>query len=192
MAFDAGPPRDCPDCPRLAAFRADEPGGFPTGRTRRCLLRRADARVADRRAGAGFARRQPDGRPLPATTPAICSTATLVEFGFASGAYDRRPDDGLTLVDCAIVNAVRCVPPQNKPSPRKSQPAAAISPASWRAALKMCVALGRIAHDSALRTFGLRLAKFPFAHGALHPVEAGVRASSTATIARATTPTHAC
>ena len=66
------------------------------------------------------------GRPFTGDYAGELLYRTLIEFGFASGIYDRRPDDGLKLVDCAILNAVRCVPPQNKPTPRKSRPAAAI------------------------------------------------------------------
>ena len=57
------------------------------------------------------------GRPFTGDYAGELLYSTLIEFGFASGVYDRRPDDGLTLVDCAIINAVRCVPPQNKPTP---------------------------------------------------------------------------
>ena len=59
------------------------------------------------------------GRPFTGDYAGELLYSTLIEFGFASGVYDRRPDDGLTLVDCAIVNAVRCVPPQNKPTPQE-------------------------------------------------------------------------
>ena len=57
------------------------------------------------------------GRPFTGDYAGDLLYRTLIDFGFASGVYDRRPDDGLRLVDCAIVNAVRCVPPQNKPTP---------------------------------------------------------------------------
>ena len=116
------------------------------------------------------------GRPFTGDYAGELLYATLIAFGFASGVYDRRPDDGLTLVDCAIINAVRCVPPQNKPTPaeiatcrRYLTPAISALPR-----LKVMLALGRIAHESAVRALKLPLSKFPFAHGARHAVTPGV------------------
>jgi uracil-DNA glycosylase family 4 len=116
------------------------------------------------------------GRPFTGDYAGDLLYRTLLEFGFASGVYDRRPDDGLQLVDCAIINAVRCVPPQNKPTPaeittcrRYLIPAISALPR-----LKILVALGRIAHESTLRALKLKLTQFPFAHGARHPVAPGL------------------
>ncbi len=162
--------------PGLSAARClpgREPGGLPG------LLERAGADLwPNRRARgdhwpcAGIARRQPDGRPFTGDYAGDLLYATLIAFGFASGVYDRRPDDGLTLVDCAIINAVRCVPPQNKPTPEEIATCRRyLVPAiSGLPRLKALVALGRIAHETTLRAFKLTLAKFPFAHGARHQV----------------------
>ena len=124
----------------------------------------------DHRPCAGIARRQSDGAPFTGDYAGELLYSTLIEFGFARGAYDRRPDDGLTLVDCAIINAVRCVPPQNKPTPEEIATCRRyLTPAiSGLPRLKVMVALGRIAHESTLRALKLPLAKFPFAHGARH------------------------
>ena len=144
MAFDAGPPRDCQACPRLAEFRAANRAEHPEW---------SNAPV-ESFGGAG---------------------AGLLIVGLASGSYERRADDGLRLVDCAIANAVRCVPPQNKPTPQEM---ASCRPYLERAIaalprLKAIVALGRIAHESTLRALGLRLAAYPFAHGARHALPGG-------------------
>ena len=173
MAFDVGPPHDCPDCPRLAAFRAANRAAFPDWWNAPVpTFGDAAARVAIVGLAPGLRGANRTGRPFTGDHAGELLYSTLVEFGFASGVYDRRPDDGLTLVDCAIINAVRCVPPQNKPTPaeittcrRYLTPAIAAMPR-----LKIMVALGRIAHESALRALKLTLAKFPFAHGARHPV----------------------
>jgi uracil-DNA glycosylase len=132
----------------------------------------ANARVAIVGLAPGLRGANRTGRPFTGDYAGELLYSTLLEFGFASGVYDRRPDDGLTLVDCAIINAVRCVPPQNKPTPEEITtcrryliPAIAAMPR-----LKVMVALGRIAHESALRALKLTLSKFPFAHGARHPV----------------------
>jgi uracil-DNA glycosylase len=116
------------------------------------------------------------GRPFTGDYAGDLLYRTLIDFGFASGVYDRRPDDGLRLVDCAIVNAVRCVPPQNKPTPGEIATCRRYLTQAISALprLRIILALGRIAHESALRAINLRPAKFPFAHGARHaPSSAG-------------------
>jgi uracil-DNA glycosylase family 4 len=176
VAVDAGPSHDCPDCPRLAAFRAANRVAYPDWWNAPVpSFGDANARVAIVGLAPGLRGANRTGRPFTGDYAGELLYSTLIEFGFASGVYDRRPDDGLTLVDCAIVNAVRCVPPQNKPSPQEIAtcrrylvPAIAALPR-----LKILVALGRIAHESTLRALKLALAKFPFAHGARHPVTLG-------------------
>ena len=116
------------------------------------------------------------GRPFTGDYAGDLLYRTLLEFGLASGVYDRRPDDGLQLVDCAIINAVRCVPPQNKPTPQEITTCRRylIPAISALPRLKILVALGRIAHESTLRALKLKLTQFPFAHGARHPVAPGL------------------
>jgi uracil-DNA glycosylase family 4 len=100
---------------------------------------------------------------------------TLIAYGFARGQYEARPDDGLSLVDCMITNAVRCVPPENKPTPAEigqCRPFLAERMAAMPR-LAAVVVLGRIAHDSTLAALGTRRAAFPFAHGAQHQVRPG-------------------
>jgi uracil-DNA glycosylase len=175
VALDVGPSHDCPDCPRLAAFRSINRAAYPDWWNAPVpSFGQSDARVAIVGLAPGLRGANRTGRPFTGDYAGELLYSTLLEFGFASGVYDRRPDDGLTLVDCAIINAVRCVPPQNKPTPeeiatcrRYLTPAIAALPR-----LKVMVALGRIAHESALRALKLTLAKFPFAHGARHPLTA--------------------
>jgi uracil-DNA glycosylase len=110
------------------------------------------------------------GRPFTGDYAGDLLYATLLEYGFASGSYQARPDDGLTLTDCRISNAVRCVPPQNKPLPveiRNCRPFLAATIAAMPR-LRAIVALGRVAHDTVLKTLDLRAAAAPFAHGAVH------------------------
>ena len=117
------------------------------------------------------------GRPFTGDYAGDLLYDTLLRFGFAAGVYDRRPDDGLSLVDCAIVNAVRCVPPQNKPTPEEIRNCRTFLVQSLAAApeLKIVLALGRIAHETVLRALGERVATFQFAHGARHERVAAVR-----------------
>src|SRR6202049_4467225 len=112
------PDRDCPLCPRLVAFRettrAQKPQWFnapvPSFGDR-------DGRLLIVGLAPGLQGANRTGRPFTGDFAGDLLYATLLEYGFAKGVYQPRPDDGLTLVDCRISNAVRCVPPQNKPLP---------------------------------------------------------------------------
>ena len=110
------------------------------------------------------------GRPFTGDYAGDLLYATLLRCGFARGEYDRRPDDGMTLHDCTITNAVRCVPPQNKPLPAEIATCRRFLVATIEAmaGLRVIVALGRVAHESVLRAFGSRLAAAPFGHGKRH------------------------
>ncbi len=118
------------------------------------------------------------GRPFTGDFAGDLLYETLLGFGFARGHYEARPDDGLVLVDCLISNAVRCVPPENKPTPAEiatCRPFLAERIATLPR-LAAIVVLGRIAHDSTLAALGARKASFPFAHGARHAVRPGLDA----------------
>ena len=114
------------------------------------------------------------GRPFTGDWAGDLLYATLLEFGFADGVYDERPDDGLTLVDARIVNSVRCVPPQNKPTGPEIATCRAFLSAEMAVLprVRALLALGRIAHDSVLATLGVRGAAAPFGHGAEHDLGA--------------------
>jgi uracil-DNA glycosylase family 4 len=171
LAFDIGPQSDCQECPRLAEFRRANQVQFPDWRNAPVpSFGPSDARLAIIGLAPGLRGANRTGRPFTGDYAGDLLYATLLAFGFASGEYDRRPDDGLQLQDCAIVNAVRCVPPQNKPTPLEIATCRRylIKALNELNNLRAIVVLGRIAHDTALRTFGLPLARFPFAHGARH------------------------
>ena len=165
----AEPSRDCPLCPRLAAFRhanqAREPDWFNApvpsfGSNGAALL------IVGLAPGMQGANRT--GRPFTGDYAGDLLYATLLEFGFASGVYDQRPDDGLTLVDCRISNAVRCVPPQNKPLPAEIATCRKFLSATFdeMPRLRAIVMLGRVSHDSTLKALGIPAKAAPFSHGA--------------------------
>jgi uracil-DNA glycosylase len=110
------------------------------------------------------------GRPFTGDYAGDLLYSTLLRYGFASGHYEARPDDGLALVDCRISNAVRCVPPQNKPLPAEIKNCRTFLEATIATMPRVSaiVALGRISHDTLLKVFSLRAAAAPFAHGAAH------------------------
>jgi uracil-DNA glycosylase family 4 len=112
------------------------------------------------------------GRPFTGDYAGNLLYATLIELGFAEGIYDRRPDDGLRLIDCAITNAVRCVPPDNKPSPTEIKTCRPFLTdlIAQMPALTAIVVLGRIAHETVVRGLGLSLVAAPFQHGRRHDV----------------------
>jgi uracil-DNA glycosylase family 4 len=115
------------------------------------------------------------GRPFTGDYAGELLYRTMIDFGFADGVYAARPTDGVVLVDAAITNAVRCVPPDNKPTPAEISTCRMFLSATIGAMphLAAILALGRIAHDSLADALGLRPAAIPFAHGAIHSVRDG-------------------
>ena len=169
------PPKLCVLCPRLVAFRdlnrAKAPdwynGAVPSyGDSAARLL------IVGLAPGLNGANRT--GRPFTGDYAGELLYGTLIKFGFARGQYAARPDDGLELVDCMITNAVRCVPPENKPTPEEATTCRSYLKARIAALpnLQVIVALGRVAHDSTLAAFACRKVLYPFAHGAQHVLPA--------------------
>ncbi|MFM2442902.1 MAG: hypothetical protein RJB09_88, partial [Pseudomonadota bacterium] len=112
------PGRDCPLCPRLAAFRDEARAAHPDWHNAPVpSFGDLSARLLVVGLAPGLRGANRTGRPFTGDWAGDLLYETLIDFGFASGVYDERPDDGLTLHDCRITNAVRCVPPQNKPTP---------------------------------------------------------------------------
>lgn len=162
-------PRDCGLCPRLAAYRAEvaarEPqwfnGAVPS-------FGDPTARLAVVGLAPGVSGANRTGRPFTGDFAGALLYGALARFGFSEGRFDARPDDGLRLVDCLVVNAVRCVPPQNKPVGAEINQCRPFLAARLAAAanLRAIVTLGRIAHESTARALGARPADAPFRHGA--------------------------
>jgi uracil-DNA glycosylase len=170
-SYTAEPPKDCDLCPRLVAFRDAnrrvEPdwfnGAVPSFGCLDCRL--LIVGLAPGRSGANRT-----GRPFTGDFAGELLYRTLSDYGFARGCYGARIDDGFELVDCMVTNAVRCVPPQNKPTTaemRQCQGFLAARIASLPK-LKVIIALGRIAHEQTLSALGLARARFAFAHASRH------------------------
>ncbi len=107
------------------------------------------------------------GRPFTGDWAGDLLYETLGEYGFSTGTYDERPDDGLTLVDCRITNAVRCVPPENKPLPVEINTCRDFLAATIQEMpkLRALVTLGRISHESTVKALGAARKAAPFGHG---------------------------
>jgi uracil-DNA glycosylase len=170
------PDPDCSFCPRLATFRDALRAAQPEWHNAPVPAFGAlDARLLIIGLAPGLRGANRTGRPFTGDFAGHFLYETLIEFGFATGAYGASIDDGLRLVSCAITNVVRCVPPQNKPTPSEIKSCCRFLAATIAALPDLCaiVALGRIAHESVVRAFGLKPAAFPFAHGAEHVLVVG-------------------
>jgi uracil-DNA glycosylase family 4 len=174
------PAKECPLCPRLAAFRHANrktlPGYFngpvPT-------FGDAQARLLIVGLAPGLHGANRTGRPFTGDYAGDLLYATLLKHGLAKGTYGQRIDDGLTLEGCAITNAVRCVPPENKPTPAEintCRPFLAATIASMPH-LRAILALGKIAHDSACKALELKLKDHPFKHGARYEAKVSLVSS---------------
>lgn len=170
------PGRDCPSCPRLVELRdecrRDEPlwhnAPVPSYGS-------IDATLLIVGLAPGLTGANRTGRPFTGDFAGDLLYRTLLAYGFARGTYRAHPEDGLRLVGAMITNTVRCVPPANKPTAAEIDACRPFLVATIEALpdLRAVVALGRIAHQSVLRSRGLRQAAFPFAHGTAHPLPAG-------------------
>ena len=171
------PGHDCPVCPRLVAFRQANRSAEPGWHNAPVPSFGAeDARLLIVGLAPGLKGANRTGRPFTGDYAGDLLYATLKKFNFAAGDYGRSPDDGFRLIDCRITNAVRCVPPENKPTPAEiaaCRPFLVEEIASLPR-LKAILALGSIAHASVVKTLGERLALRPFKHGSLHALEGGL------------------
>jgi uracil-DNA glycosylase len=162
------PPRDCPLCPRLVAYRAENrrqnPDWFngPAPSFGDPNARLLVAGLAPGRTGANRT-----GRPFTGDGAGWMLYETLLKTGFARGTYEARPDDGLELVDCMISNAVRCAPPGNKPLPVEEATCRPFLTDRLTALprLKVIVTLGDVSRRNVLKAMGLKGSAAPAGHG---------------------------
>jgi len=171
------PGHDCPVCPRLVQFRQAIRTKEPQWHNAPVpSFGRDDARLLIVGLAPGLKGANRTGRPFTGDYAGDLLYATLKDFGWARGEYGREPDDGFELIDCRITNAVRCVPPENKPTPLEISSCRPflVEEIASLAKLKAILALGSIAHASVLRALGERLALLPFRHGVFHSMKNGL------------------
>jgi uracil-DNA glycosylase len=169
-------PRDCPLCPRLVAYREEnarkEPAWF-NGAAPSFGDPAAQLVIVGLAPGRTGANRT--GRPFTGDYAGELLYGTLKKFGFAEGVYRADPNDGFRLIGAIITNAVRCAPPENKPTPGEIATCRQFLAArlSSLPRLKVIFALGSIAHESVLRAHDLKPSAAKFAHGAEAPLPNG-------------------
>jgi len=170
------PPRDCPLCPRLVAYRealrVEHPDwwnapvpAFGDPDAWLCIVGLAPGKHGANRTG----------RPFTGDYAGDLLFATLAKFGFTAGTYDARPHDGLALNGIVICNSVKCLPPQNKPTPAEIHTCRPFLQRQVDAlpSARIFIALGQIAHQSAVKVLGGRLPKARFGHLAEHRMPDG-------------------
>ncbi len=171
------PDANCPLCPRLVEFRTENQSLYPSffnGAVPSFGPESAELVVVGLAPGLKGANQT--GRPFTGDYAGDLLYKCLADMGWSTGTYDRRADDGFDLTKVMITNAVRCVPPQNKPTGPEINACRPFLQARLAALpnLKVLLALGKIAHDSTIRTFGLKLSAHPFAHEAVHQLPGGL------------------
>lgn len=171
------PPHDCPLCPRLVEYRRANQAANPDwfngpvpswGSTEAAFL------VVGMAPGVRGANRT--GRPFTGDHAGVLLYETMIRYGFATGAYAARPDDGMQLAGSRVINAVRCVPPANLPQPPEIRTCNRFLQAELHGMLNLRVVLtlGVLAHAATLRACGLPVSRVKFQHGAFNTLPNGL------------------
>jgi uracil-DNA glycosylase family 4 len=171
------PAKNCPLCSRLVAFRQENKSAHPDWFNGAVpSFGRDTARLLIVGLAPGLKGANRTGRPFLGDYAGELLYRTLLKMGLASGRHDPAAPDELELVDCMISNAVRCVPPQNKPKPEEIAHCRTflIGRIAALPNLASLLAIGRIAHDAILDALQLKKRDFPFAHGARHALPGGL------------------
>lgn len=171
----AEPEQNCTLCPRLVTYRAqnqlENPDWF-NGAVASFGQDNAQLLIVGLAPGVTGANRT--GRPFTGDYAGDLLYETLAKYGFSKGAYGKHADDGLTLTNTMITNAVRCVPPQNKPITEEINTCAPFLVKRINALkeLRVIIALGKIAHDATIKALGGKLSNFKFTHAGTHQIGA--------------------
>lgn len=173
----AEPKTDCGLCERLVAYRRDNAAAHPdwfNGAVPSFGSEKARLLIVGLAPGLKGANRT--GRPFWGDFAGDLLYPTLLKTGLAKGKHDLSQPDALSLVECMITNAVRCVPPQNKPTGGEIKSCRQFLNGRMESLpkLRALLAIGRVAHDSILSSFALRKRDYPFSHGAKHALSGGL------------------
>jgi uracil-DNA glycosylase family 4 len=171
------PPADCPACPRLVEMRQANRAAWPDWHNGPVpSFGGLDARYLFVGLAPGLRGANRTGRPFTGDYAGDLLYPTLAAFGLARGSYGARPDDGFELIGARVTNAVRCVPPENKPLPAEFHACRPFLVAEMAAMphLRGLFAIGRDAHEAVVKVLGLRKVAYPFGHGAVHRLPSGL------------------
>jgi uracil-DNA glycosylase family 4 len=187
------PGHDCPLCPRLVAYRAANRAANPdwhNGPVPSWGPRDAPLLVLGLAPGVRGANRT--GRPFTGDYAGRLLYGTLLKFGVARGEFREDPNDGMELLGCRIANAVRCVPPENLPTPAETRTCNGFLKAELAAMpkLRAVLALGVVAHAALLRAKGIPAARYAFGHGAVHTLPDGLWLADSYHVSRYNTSTR--
>jgi uracil-DNA glycosylase family 4 len=166
----------CTDCPRLAGFLAEVRCRQPDYHARPVLpFGDPQARLLIVGLAPGMHGANRTGRPFTGDHAGILLYETLHAFGFGSRPVSESADDGLVLTDCRITNAVKCLPPENKPEPAEIKTCNHYLAAELQASpeVRVILALGLVAHKAVLMAMGLRQSALAFGHGTRHALPDG-------------------
>ena len=162
------PPRNCPLCPRLVAYRAVNQAAHPDWFNGPApSFGTADARLLVAGLAPGRQGANRTGRPFTGDYAGVLLYDTLIKFGFATGKFEARPDDSLQLIDCMVSNAVRCAPPGNKPETSEENTCRRFLTARLDALprLKVIVTLGDVSRRNVLKALGRKASSGAPGHG---------------------------
>ncbi len=167
------PDIDCQLCPRLCGFRAENREQYPSFFNAPVpSFGSMDADFLVVGLAPGLKGANQTGRPFTGDYAGLILYHSLRKYGFAKGDYKERADDGFTLVNCRITNAVRCVPPENKPEPSEITQCNNFLKAEIEAMknLKLILSLGLVSHNAVLKVLGFKASFAKFTHGAAHTI----------------------
>ncbi len=192
LTMPSAPDRDCALCPRLVAYRqANRDAHADWHNAPVPSFGGMDARVLVVGLAPGVRGANRTGRPFTGDFAGMLLYQTLLAFGLATGGYDAHAGDGLTLADCRVTNAVRCVPPGNLPVPAEINACNGFLADELGAMpnLRAVLALGGVSHKAVLRARGLRASHVKFGHGALHDLPGGLLLADSYHVSRLNTNT---
>jgi len=175
------PAADCGLCPRLVAFRHANAAAFPDWHNAPVpSFGPANARLLIVGLAPGLRGANRTGRPFTGDFAGELLYPTIAAFGFGTGPFEARPDDGFRMFGARVTNAVRCVPPQNKPTTPEIKACNRFLKAEIESMpdLRAILALGLVAHKAILQALGLTAARYPFAHGAMQALPTGLLLAS--------------
>lgn len=171
------PASQCPLCPRLVAFREANQKAYPQFYNGAVpSFGELSAQILVVGLAPGLKGANQTGRPFTGDYAGIILYTGLKNVGLADGEYNAKPDDGFTLKNVRITNSVRCVPPENKPTPDEVKTCANFLSAELAEMpnLKVILSLGLISHQAVVKHFGHKQTAFKFAHGAQHDLGKGI------------------